>query len=186
MPRTFVCVLCSLVTPSASLMSRAQNALGWTQSSCRASMIRQRLRGILRTTITTCVPWTALGFLAGLVFQLDLIPGVHAGLGRPIPGGLVTVCTLIGAMIGAINGLTLSGLVLATERGKKLEDLRAWRFATWGGVATAGTLALLFHSPIVAGIGAVLGAGAGVAALSAARRANARLVGTTPSIQHLS
>ena len=136
-------------------------------------MIRQRLRGIFRTTIATAVPWTALGFVTGVVFQLDLIPGVHAALGHPILGGLVTVFTLAGVMVGVINGLTLSALVLATERGKKIEELRAWRFATWGAVATAGTLGLLFQSPIGAGIGAVLGAVAGVAALAVARRATA-------------
>lgn len=136
-------------------------------------MIRQRLRGIIRTTIATAVPWTALGFVTGLVFQFDLIPGVHAALGHPVLGGLVSVCTLVGAMVGVVNGLTLSALVLATERGKKIEELRAWRFATWGAVATAGTLGLLFQSPLGAGIGAALGAVAGIAALAAARRARA-------------
>jgi hypothetical protein len=134
-------------------------------------MIRQRLRGILGTTIATCVPWTALGLLTGVVLQLDLIPGVHAALGHPVPGGLVTVCTLVGAVVGIVNGLTLSGLVLATERGKNIEQLRGWRLATWGAVATGGTLALLFQSPLAAGVGGVVGAAAALAALWVARRA---------------
>jgi hypothetical protein len=134
-------------------------------------MLRQRLRGILRTTVLTCVPWTAIGFLTGMVFRLNLIPNVYVGLGRPFPGGLVAAFTFAGAIVGAVNGLTLSGIVLATERGKKIEELRTWRFATWGAVATAGTLGVLFQSGLAAGIGAVLGAVAGSAALSAARQA---------------
>ena len=134
-------------------------------------MLRQRLRGILRTTFLTCVPWTAVGFLTGLVFRLNLIPNVYVDLGRPFPGGLVGALTFAGAIVGVVNGLTLSGIVLATERGKKIEELRMWRFAAWGAFATAGTLGLFFESPLAAGVGAVLGAGAGIAALSAARRA---------------
>ena len=134
-------------------------------------MLRQRLRGILRTTIATCIPWTALGLLTGVGFQFDLIPGVHAGLGRPVPGGFLTVCTLVGAVIGAVNGLVFSSLVLATERGKNVEQLRGWRLALWGAVATGGTLELLFQSPMTAVIGGVVGAGGALAALWAARRA---------------
>ena len=134
-------------------------------------MLRQRLRGILRTTALTCVPWTAVGLLTGLVFKLNLIPDVFVELGRPFPGGIVAAFAAVGAIVGVVNGLTLSGIVVATERGKKIEDLRMWRFATWGAVATAATLGLLFQSPLAAGIGAVLGAGAGVGALSAARHA---------------
>jgi len=138
-------------------------------------VLRQRLRGILRTTIATSVPWTALGLLTGLVFRLNLIPDVHVELGRPVFGGLVGVFTLVGAIVGVVNGLSLSGIVLATERGKRIEDLRMWRFATWGAVATAGTLGLVFQSSLAAGIGAVLGGCAGIAALAAARHAIARV-----------
>jgi hypothetical protein len=135
-------------------------------------MIRQRLRGIFRTTIATAVPWAVFGFFTGLVFQFGLLPGVVVFLNARIPGGLVAACTLAGAAVGVVNGLTLSGLVLATERGKNLDELRAWRFAAWGAIATAGTLGLFFQSVVVAALGAVLGAGAGIAALSAARRAH--------------
>ena len=134
-------------------------------------MLRRRLRGILLTTVATSIPWTAVGLLTGLVFRLGLIPDVYVELGSPFPGGLVAAFTVAGAIVGVINGLTLAGIVLAAERGKKIEDLRMWRFATWGAVATAGTLGLFFESFAAAGIGGVLGAGAGIAALSAARRA---------------
>ncbi|HEV8448193.1 MAG TPA: hypothetical protein VGQ44_15290 [Gemmatimonadaceae bacterium] len=134
-------------------------------------MLRQRLRGILRTTIVTAIPWTTLGFLIGMVFRFNLIPHVYITLGRPVPGGLVGALTLAGAIIGVINGLSLSGLVLATERNKKIEELRSWRFGVWGGIATAGTLGFVFQSSLVAAVGGVLGFGAGVAALAIARRA---------------
>ena len=98
-------------------------------------MIRQRLRGIFRATIATTVPWTGLGFFTGLVFRFDLVPGVFVFLSSRIPGGLVAACTLVGAMVGVVNGLTLSGLILAAGRGKNLEELRTWRFAAWGAIA---------------------------------------------------
>ena len=134
-------------------------------------MLRQRLRGILRTTLVTCIPWTALGLLIGAVFRFNLIPDVFVTLGRPIPGGLVGAFTLAGAIVGVINGLSLSAIVLTTERGKRIEELRGWRFALWGAIATAGTLAFVFQSSLMAGVGGVLGAGAGLAALAVARRA---------------
>jgi len=133
-------------------------------------MIRQRLRGILGATITACVPWTALGIIVGIVLQLQLIPGMVIYLSSPIPGGTITACALAGALVGIINGLTFSTLILATERGKNVDELRPWRFAAWGAVATAGTLGIVFESLLVAGIGAGLGAVAAVAALWTARR----------------
>lgn len=136
-------------------------------------MIRQRLRGILRTTIFTTVPWAGVGFFTGLAFRFGLVPGVVVFLNAHIPGGLVVAFTLVGATVGAVNGVILSGIVLAAERGKNVEELRAWRFAAWGALATAATLGVFFQSPVGAAVGAVLGAGAGIAALSAARHARA-------------
>lgn len=135
--------------------------------------MRQRLRGILGTTVAACLPWTALGLLAGAVFQFNLIPGVHAWLGRPIPGGFLTVGALAGVVTGLINGLTFSCLLLATERGKKVEDLRRWRFALWGAAATAATFGLIIQVPLAAGIGGAIGAVGGLAALQIARRPGA-------------
>jgi hypothetical protein len=144
------------------------------------AMIRQRLRGMLGTTIAICVPWTALGLLTGVVFEFDLIPGVHFGLGRPIPGGFVALCTLAGALVGILNGIAFSGVVLATERGKHVEELRASRFAMWGAVATAAPLGLIFESPLAAGIGAAVGAAGGIAVLGLAHRTRAS-ASSTPS-----
>jgi hypothetical protein len=62
-----------------------------------------------------------------------------AGVG-PTPGGLVTACTLAGALVGIVNGLTFSGLLLAAERGRTIDDLRGWRVAMWGAVAASDRL----------------------------------------------
>ncbi|HEY9226723.1 MAG TPA: hypothetical protein VIP11_08765, partial [Gemmatimonadaceae bacterium] len=56
------------------------------------------------------------------------------------------------------------------------DDLRASRVAIWSALATAGTLGLLFESPIAAGIGGAIGAVAGLVALRIARRATSSLV----------
>jgi hypothetical protein len=134
-------------------------------------MLRQRIRGLIGTTITACIPWTALGFLTGMVFRLDLVPNLHVHSSGPLGLGLVGVCSLAGALVGMINGVTFSGLLFAAERGKTIDDLRAWRFAAWGAVATAGTLGLLSTSVIGAALGAGLGATAAVVTLATARRA---------------
>ena len=145
-------------------------------------MLRQRLRGFVGTTIAACIPWTALGLIAGALIQFDLIPGVHGELGRPIAGGFLTFGILAGVTIGLINGLTFSALLLAAERGKKVEHLRGWRFALWGAAATAGTLGLLIQVPLAAGIGAAIGAVEGLAVLRIARRTQVRTEHESPVI----
>jgi hypothetical protein len=134
-------------------------------------MIRQRLRGLIGTTIMTCIPWTAFGFLCGLVFHFRLIPHLMLFAAPGVPGGTVGALTIAGAAVGIINGLVFSALVFAGERGKSVDELSGWRFAAWGGLATAGVLGVMLTSPIAAAIGAVLGAGAAVSALATARRA---------------
>jgi len=89
-----------------------------------------------------------------------------------IPGGLVVLGAVAGAIIGAINGLTFGALLIATERGKNLEQIRMSRFAALGGVATGATFALAFQDLIATGIGGVIGAIAGMGALWLARRAH--------------
>jgi hypothetical protein len=54
-------------------------------------MIRRRLRGILRTTIATCIPWTAVGLAMGVLLQLDRGAGEYMVSGRPAPGGLAAL-----------------------------------------------------------------------------------------------
>jgi hypothetical protein len=131
-------------------------------------MIRRRLRGILRTTITTCIPWTVFGLLIGVLYG-----GADQAVvfGRPVLGGLVVAGAIVGALVGVVHGLTFSSLVLAAERGKSVEQLSGWRMGTWGAIATAGPIGLLFASPLIAGIGAVVGAAGALAALRLARRA---------------
>ena len=137
-------------------------------------MIRRRLRGLLGTTVLACIPWTVIGVATGFVLQLGLIPNVGVWLARPIPGGLPVALGLAGAIIGAINGLTFGALLLATERGKKLDDVRGWRFAGWGAIATGATLGVIFRSVIAGAGGGVLGAVCGLGALWLARRIGQR------------
>jgi len=135
-------------------------------------MLRQRLRGILRTTIATCIPWMALGLLIGVISprgRAGDLNDVYLVLGFPVPG-FVALCMIAGALVGIANGLVFSALVLATERGKSVDQLRGWRVATWGAMATGGPLALLFQSPLVAGIGVAMGAAGALGALRLARR----------------
>lgn len=136
-------------------------------------MIRRRLRGILRITLAACIVWAAIGLLVGAVVQL-VRDGDAVVLGRSVPGGLVIACAIVGALVGIVNGITFSSLVLATERGKSVEQLRGWRFALWGAVATGGPLGLLLQSLLAAGVGGAIGAAGALAALWAARRAAAR------------
>ena len=133
-------------------------------------MILRRLRGLVGTTLLGCIPWTVLGVLTGLVLQLGLIPNLYVRTTLPIPGGLPVAAGLAGAIIGAINGLTFGALLLATERGKTLDDVRGWRFAGLGALATAATLGVVVQSPIAAAGGGMLGALGGVGGLWLARR----------------
>jgi hypothetical protein len=134
-------------------------------------MLLRRLRGLLGATLLGAGVWTPIGVLVGLVFQLGLIPGIQIGTTIPIPGGLPVAMGLVGAIIGAINGLTFGGLLLATERGKKVDDIKGWRFAVLSALATAATLGVMFQSGVAAGIGGALGAVGGMGALWLARRA---------------
>ena len=142
------------------------------------SMIRRRLRGVLRTTIVACVPWTMLGLLIGLVLQSGGGPDVYMVLGRQVPG-VLALCVIAGVLVGIINGLTFSGLVLAAERGKTVEQLRGWRVATWGALAAGSALGLLFQSVVIASIGGAVGAVGALGALWMTRRARVRSEGTS-------
>lgn len=134
-------------------------------------MMMRRLRGILRTTIAGGLAWSALGLLLGALFQLKLGPATYVALGREVPGGLATACAIAGALVGIANGLAFSFLVVATERGKRIEQLRRWRFGLWGTVATGLPVGLLLQSPLIAGIGGAIGAAGALATLWLARRA---------------
>lgn len=136
-------------------------------------MIRRRLRGVLRTTVAASVPWTALGFLIGVALQLERGPGEYMVFGQPAPGGLATACAIAGALVGVVNGLTFSCLLLAAERGKTVEQIRGSRLATWGAVATGSPVGLLLRSPLIAIVGAALGAAGALAALRVVRRTQA-------------
>lgn len=134
-------------------------------------MIRRRLRGILRTTVAACIAWTVLGLVTGAVLQAGGVPGDYMVFGRPV-SSLEIACAIAGAFVGVVNGLAFAAIVLATERGKRFEDLRGWRWAAWGAIATAGPIGLLLQSPLIAAMGGAMGAAGAVGAIWAARRAD--------------
>jgi hypothetical protein len=123
----------------------------------------RRLRGFLSTTLTVGLPLTALGALTGLAVQLGAVPGLHLS-------GLVGPGAFLGGLIGVLAGTSYSSLIFATERGKRLEQLSLGRFALWGGLAMAMPVGLLFHNPLVAATGALLGAVLAPTTLAVARR----------------
>jgi hypothetical protein len=134
--------------------------------------VLRRLRGLLGAVVLGTACWTVLGFIAGAVIRLRLIPGVafHAGPGSSL--GVIGTLTLMGTVIGFVNGLAFGLLMSTAERGRSLDDIRPWRFAGWAAISTAAGLEFIFRStPLIVGGGAVCGALIGVGLLHLARRA---------------
>lgn len=129
----------------------------------------RRLRALLGLALAGSVPWALAGFVIGLVLQFDLVPRIHVGLARPFPGGLPAATAVVGGVIGAVNGAVFGALLWAGERGKQLEELRSSRVATWGGLATALTLGLIFQSSVIATGGGIFGALTALGTLRLAR-----------------
>jgi hypothetical protein len=78
---------------------------------------------------------------------------------------------LIGAVVGAMNGLGFAMMLLVAERRSTFETLRLSRVGTWGAVATGGVVGLLFQSlPVALGAAAIGFLGA-AGSLALARRA---------------
>jgi len=68
----------------------------------------RRLRGLFGLALAGSVPWGLAGFVIGLVLQFDLVPRIHVGLARPVPGGLPAAAAVVGGVIGAVNGAVLA------------------------------------------------------------------------------
>jgi hypothetical protein len=136
----------------------------------------RKLRGLLSTTLTICVPSTVLGALTGLAVQVGAVPGLHVS-DLMVPGAT------LGALVGAVAGLTYSVLILAAERNTPFEQLRPGRFAIWGGLGMATSVGFLFHNPLVAAAAGLLGAVAAPAMLAIARRATPDASALPPSTE---
>lgn len=138
-------------------------------------MLKRRLRGLGVATLVGSATWALLGLAIAVAImimaRLGLISGLAVSTSPHIPGGLVGIFVVTGAIVGAVNGLVLGLLVLAAERGRALERIPWWRFGAWGAVATGATAWLLTTSPIVGAVCASLGGLAGIAALALAKRA---------------
>jgi lipid-A-disaccharide synthase-like uncharacterized protein len=139
-------------------------------------MLLRRLRGIIGATAVGTAAWAGLGFLFGIMVRFRLLPGIEVHLGPRDPLGVIATLTLLGAVVGFVNGLTFAILVTVTERGRTVAELRSWRVALWTAIAHGvGLHYFLFPStPILVVIGAGLGALTSVALLHLARHGEAR------------
>ena len=135
-------------------------------------MVLRRLRGLGVATLIGASIWGLLGLLVGLAIMIAMGVGVMRTIfvTSPIPGGLVGATTLLGTIVGAINGLSMGILVLATERGHSLDGIPRWRFGLWGAAATGATVYMVMREPLIAVACAVIGGAASVGALALARR----------------
>lgn len=138
-------------------------------------MIWRRLRGLGVATLVGATIWGVFGLLVGLAIVIAARLGVgrlsYVSTSPAVPGGLVGATTLLGLIVGAINGLAFGLLLLAAERGRAVDRIPWWRFGLWGAAATGATGWMAVRVPVIAAGCAVLGGAASVAALALARRA---------------
>jgi len=132
-------------------------------------MIIRRLRGLLASTAGGALAGGIAGFGLGLIFLL--VPGPKTITIVPqLPGAVLVVPALWGAVVGALSGAAFGVLLMLAERGRGIADLRAYRVATWAAVASVAALRLGGGSwPLVA-LGGGLGAAIGAAATWLAKR----------------
>jgi len=144
-------------------------------------VVLRRLRGLGVATLIGAAVWGLLGLLVGLAIMVAARFGglglIYISTSPAIPGGFVGATTLIGIIVGAINGLSMGILVLATERKHSLDSIPWWRFGLWGAAATGAAVQMAIGEPLIATGCAVIGGAASVGALALARRP-----GTQPSI----
>jgi hypothetical protein len=138
----------------------------------QGSDIMRRLRGILVSMLIWSVPWALAGLAVGLA-----LAGMDLNV-SPDPGwlGVPGLLAMIGAAVGAANGLVFALFVLAAERNRTVETLRVGRIGLWGALASGGIAAFLFGSTVVALGTAALGFGAAASMAYVARRSARRAV----------
>jgi hypothetical protein len=87
--------------------------------------------------------WTPLGIASGIVEYshvppYDLILDIDAPPQYPPAFPIIARNVLTFAIWGAAVGLFFSVMLLGAERNRTIHELSAYRFATWGAVASAG------------------------------------------------
>jgi hypothetical protein len=124
-------------------------------------MLIRRLRGLL----ASIVGGTVVGAVAGVSIGLLVLhlPGTTT-ITPEFPGAVLVIPAALGAIVGGLSGAAFGTLLMLAERGRGIDDLRAYRVATWAAIASATALRFATTSwPLVAlggGLGAATAAGA--------------------------
>ena len=136
-------------------------------------MLLRRVRGVLMSMLLGAVPWALLGVAIGIAIELGAVPIQVVVEGWPLSRGAPLLLGLIGAIVGAINGLIFALVMIAAERGRRIDELPWWRFALWGAASTAATVGFITRVPMIALWCVIPGAIAGAVAIRLARRVDA-------------
>lgn len=139
-------------------------------------MLRRRLRALFASVIGGALAGASGGLALGLLFLL--VPGPKTITISPrFPGAVVIVPALWFALAGAVSGGAFAVLLMLTERGRGVVELRAYRTAIWAAAPSIAVLRLAGASwPLVA-IGGAVAAGIGAGATLLAKR------GATPAAE---
>lgn len=104
-------------------------------------MLRRRLRGLFASVIGGALAGAVGGLAIGLLFLF--VPGPKVITVSPqFPGAVLIVPTLWFALAGAVSGGAFAVLLMLTERGRGVAELRAYRTAIWAAVSSIATLQL--------------------------------------------
>jgi len=129
----------------------------------------RRLRGLLAAIFGGALVGGAAGTVMGLLFLL--VPGPKTTTVTPnFPGAVIIVPAVWGAVIGALSGTAFGLVLMLAERGRGVDDLRAYRVALWAAVPSALVLRLGGASWLLVVLGSVIAASIGVAATQLAKR----------------
>ena len=132
-------------------------------------MLRRRLRGLLASVTGGAIAGAIGGLAIGLLFLL--VPGPKTiTTTREFPGAVLIVPALWLALAGAVSGGAFAVLLMLTERGRAVAELRAHRTAIWAAVPSIAALRLAGASWTLVAIGGVVAAGIGAAATLLAKR----------------
>ena len=121
------------------------------------------------------IPWGLVGAAIGTVIR---VTGVFEIFSRSPDWPLPLLFGVLGAVVGAVNGLVFAVLLMLSERNRRISELRVLRVGGLAALASAATIYIVFRQPIFAAIGAVLGFAGGALSLRLAARPESRAVPT--------
>jgi hypothetical protein len=146
------------------------NALGWHTVSISDRMLIRRLRGLLATTIGGALVGGGAGAFVGLVFLLAFGSKTPA-ITPQFPGSVIIVPATLGAIVGAVSGAVFGLLLMLSERGRGVDDLRASRAAILAAVASFAALRFMgTWSWLPIALGTTLAAAIGLGATMLSKR----------------